>query len=48
MYFRGVKSCNTVGPTAHDQIGPRVTAACFKFWGVDNSLATHGRLAKPF
>jgi len=43
---QGVQPCCTGGPNAHNQIGQRPTAACVKFNGLDNALATHGRLAK--
>jgi len=33
---------------AHNQIGPRATAACVKLCSLDNLLATHGRLVIPF
>jgi len=48
VYIRGVQPYNTTGPNAHNQFGPWATAACVKLCGLDNSLATHGRLAMPF
>jgi len=44
---RGVQPSSTVRPSAHNQIGPRATAACVKLWGLDKSLAAHWRLAIP-
>jgi len=43
-----VQPCNTAGPNSHKQNVPRATAACVKLCGVDNALATRGRLAMPF
>jgi len=48
LYTRGVLPCNTAGSNAHNQIGPWTTAACFKLYGLDSSLASHGRLAIVF
>ena len=43
-----MQQCSTAGPNAHNQIGPRVTAACVLLRGLDNSLTTQGSLAIPF
>jgi len=48
LYSTGVRPCSATGPNAHNQIGPRATAACVKLCGLDNSLANNGRLAVPF
>jgi len=46
-WSRGVQPCSTAGPNAHNQIGPRATATCVTFSGLDNSLATCASLAMP-
>jgi len=40
--------CSTAGPNAHNQTGPRVTAARVKLCRLNHSLATHGRLVMSF